>query len=1049
MATLLVAAVVGGTTVGMPVAPASADSPPGPQALLVKAPDGAPVVARYDAADFGVDPTGSHDSRAALQAAVDAAASTGGGVVWLGAGRYLLTGGIQIPKSVSLLGAWRDPDDATDLEERDDLTVLIAQPDPASSTPLVTVGGSAGVEGVTVFYPEQHADDPIAYAPTVKLADRGEDFTTLRHVTLVNPYEAVRVGPEGNELHWMNEVYASPLKKGITIDFATDVGRIEGVHLSPEYWERWDGTSAESIAAFTRENLTGLEIGRSDGQYLTDLDVTDAAIGIRMRKDVAVAGDPVTSANGQFTYVSLDRVNRGLVLEELNTQGVQLTKASIHANVGENPVAIEIAPSLNDTVLQCHECEIAAPDGTGVLLSEGTDGAVSLHGGSIAAGTSRAAVVDGGALSVTATTVGRTADRSAPILVTAGAGAVTVAGLAEDDVQLVDRDRSQISVVAKAPKQDAAPERPEHEVPAGPKGKTVVDVTAAPYRAAADGSADATAAVQRALDDVAADKGGIVFLPPGTYRMDGTLDVPRGVELRGAQVTSFHSNGAATRLLTTQGAGKAKGTPFITLQRGAGVTGLLIWYPEQKADAVTEYPFAIKLAGRDAWVRYVNFGNAYQGVDAETANTTGHQIDWLIGAPLKTGLAVGGGSSHGTVRHAHYNPHLWFRTIGSGLPGAPADYDSMIKLFFQIMGFQDRNLTTFRFGDAKNEVVDMSFGYRGHYGVHLAPQDGRGFSGLLWGLWVDGLIVSYQVDGTSGKGVDCVNCSGNAVPDGWDPTTDTTTPPPPESLSEAYIRVSSAAGDKTRVRFSNWVAGAFNFTPNYGVIVQAGRVDFSQAYFLANAKDDRGTLLLQGGETTAVNVVFGRIGKINANRDGMERQAPLTEVVAGAEARGRISVVLGRDGFTAVLPSGKKAVTVDGAVWRPSPAAAPVPFEPTDTIPTAYIELLYTEVLGRPADPGGIAFHEAFFQNDGCSVATLRQRSYGFFESGEFTARGLTDAEKAGVLYRSILQREPSDQERAAVADRLASGLAITVISDELYATTEFLGLARSLCEVD
>jgi hypothetical protein len=1046
LATALVAAVVASLMATMSPVAATAAPPPGAQALLKADPEGAPVIARYDAAQFGVDPSGANDSTAAIQTALNAAASTGGGVVWLGPGRYLLSGSLQIPKSVSLLGAWRDPDDVDRIEGRKDLTVLLATPDPSAGTPLITVGPSAGVQGVTVFYPNQRADAPVVYPATVKMADRGEDFTTLRHVTLVNPYEAIRIGPEGNELHWLNEVHASPLKKGVTIDYATDVGRIEGLYLSPRYWERWNGTSATTISAFTRENLTGVEIGRSDGQYLTNLEVTDAAVGLRMRKDVAVAGDPVTAANGQFTYVTLNRVNRGIVLEALNTQGVQLTKASVTADVGPDPVAIQIAPTLADTVLQCQDCDLAAPQGTAVHLESGTDGVVSLHGGSIAGGATRAAVVDGGALSITDTKVGRTADGAAPVLATPGAGAVSVAGLKDRDVEVVDRGREQISILDKTPRIAEAPDRPKHPKPAGPRGTTVTDVTAAPYRAASDGSADVTAVVQRALDSTAK-KGGIVFLPPGTYRFDGTLNVPRGVELRGAQITSFHSNGAATRLFTTQGRGDAAGTPFITLDRGAGATGFLIWYPDQRADEVSEYPFAIKLAGRDTWVRFVGFGNAYQGVDAESANTTGHQIDWLIGAPLKTGLAIGGGSSGGVVRHVHYNPHLWFRTIGSGLPGAPADYDRMIELFFQIMRYQDRNLTQFRFGDAKNEVVDMSFGYRGHNGVHLAPHDGRGFSGLLWGLWVDGLIVSYLVEGTSRDGVDCVNCSGNAVPEGYDPATDSIIPPPPETLTEAYVKVTPAAGDRTRVRFSNWVAGAFNFTPNWGAVIQAGQVSFAQAYFLANAKEDRGTMLLQGGDTTAVNVVFGRIGKINASRDGMERQDPLTEVVATPDARGSISVIVGRDGFTAVLPEGRRTVTADGAVWRPSQEEPPAPFEPTDVIPTGYIERLYTEVLARPGDPGGISYNEEFFRTGGCSVATLRDRSYGFFGSGEFTARNLSDLDKAGVVYRAVLDREPTDAERAQAAERLAAGESITVLSDELYASTEFLVLAREICQ--
>ena len=73
-----------------------------------------------------------------------------------------------------------------------------------------------------------------------------------------------------------------------------------------------------------------------------------------------------------------------------------------------------------------------------------------------------------------------------------------------------------------------------------PKGKTV-DVTKAPYGADPSGKKDATAAIQKALDAVGKQGGGVVFLPAGTYRLvppkgkSSALFVRHsGVVLRGA-----------------------------------------------------------------------------------------------------------------------------------------------------------------------------------------------------------------------------------------------------------------------------------------------------------------------------------------------------------------------------------------------------------------------------------------------------------------------------------------------------------------------------------
>ncbi len=77
-------------------------------------------------------------------------------------------------------------------------------------------------------------------------------------------------------------------------------------------------------------------------------------------------------------------------------------------------------------------------------------------------------------------------------------------------------------------------------IPADPPGETV-DVTQAPYYADNTGAADATSAIQAAINDISTIGGGVVYLPAGTYRIrppdgsDCALRIQRsGVVLRGA-----------------------------------------------------------------------------------------------------------------------------------------------------------------------------------------------------------------------------------------------------------------------------------------------------------------------------------------------------------------------------------------------------------------------------------------------------------------------------------------------------------------------------------
>ncbi|MEC0310999.1 glycosyl hydrolase family 28-related protein [Paenibacillus lautus] len=60
--------------------------------------------------------------------------------------------------------------------------------------------------------------------------------------------------------------------------------------------------------------------------------------------------------------------------------------------------------------------------------------------------------------------------------------------------------------------------RGEEEIPRTKKNKRI-DVTKAPYHADSSGGSDATAAIQKAIDDASALGGGVVYLPKGTYQV--------------------------------------------------------------------------------------------------------------------------------------------------------------------------------------------------------------------------------------------------------------------------------------------------------------------------------------------------------------------------------------------------------------------------------------------------------------------------------------------------------------------------------------------------
>ena len=141
-------------------------------------------------------------------------------------------------------------------------------------------------------------------------------------------------------------------------------------------------------------------------------------------------------------------------------------------------------------------------------------------------------------------------------------------------------------------------------------------VTEAPYNADLTGAKDATAAIQQALDAVAALNGGVVYLPAGKYRLNGSLRLGYGVSLAGA------GGGAAeTLLLAYYGRGET-GKPALlnAVDPETGVIGLSIFYPEQKPDAVV--PYSVTIGGNIATVKNVTLFNSFCGIEPRMFNAT-------------------------------------------------------------------------------------------------------------------------------------------------------------------------------------------------------------------------------------------------------------------------------------------------------------------------------------------------------------------------------------------------------------------------------------------
>jgi len=267
---------------------ASAQSDPVPTRLVIgqfPSDDYAVVSAIVTDAAYGAVPDGLTDCTEPIQHALDAVSALGGGVVFLPSGRYLCSGSLRVPAAVTLRGDWKRPSLPPYLAVDGSILMPTGGRGDPYATPFMSFQCGSCIRNLTIWYPDQSANSIAAYPWTIATdtSSRIDNFT-VENVTLVNPYQAIRFGPQNNLIGLLRNVYGTPLKTGVSIDFATDTSRFSNIGFSPQYWmccRLGVPQSAASIKRYLSVNGTGLLIGRDDGQCLYNIDIEGYAVGIR------------------------------------------------------------------------------------------------------------------------------------------------------------------------------------------------------------------------------------------------------------------------------------------------------------------------------------------------------------------------------------------------------------------------------------------------------------------------------------------------------------------------------------------------------------------------------------------------------------------------------------------------------------------------------------------------------------------------------------------------------------------------------------------------
>jgi hypothetical protein len=284
--------------------------------------------------EVGAAGDGKTDDTAAFQKALDAAGQHGGGTVYAPPGRYLMKGTLQLRGGVTLRGSYSCVPSHTGLRNAgqakpgDDGTALLvtAGRGAENGEPFLTLNTNSTVAGLTVYYPEQIADEqPLPYPWTIAM--RGKNPAVL-DVELLNAYQGIDASQ--NERHNIRNVTGQPLRRGIWVDAIYDIGRIENVHFNP-WW-----SSNRKLEAWQMQNGEAFLFGRADWEYVLNTFCFGYRTGYKFVQTAT------GSCNGNFLGIGADDCNRAILVEQSAAYGLLITNGEFTSFQGDDPTMIEV-----------------------------------------------------------------------------------------------------------------------------------------------------------------------------------------------------------------------------------------------------------------------------------------------------------------------------------------------------------------------------------------------------------------------------------------------------------------------------------------------------------------------------------------------------------------------------------------------------------------------------------------------------------------------------------------------------------------------------------
>ncbi len=762
------------------------------------------------------------DATARIQSAIDECAANGGGTVYLSAGRYVLKTPLTVRRAVVLRGE-NDPTVEKDAAKNTVLEAYHGENNP-DGEPQIIMRECSGLKDVVIVYPKQTIADAVPYSPAIR--QHGVDSMTVENVVLVNPWRGIQCGPDANELHFIKNVEMTALDVGIYIDMTTDIGRIQGFTVNPECYAEYFGVPVSEVRAYTLAHTTAVFMARSDWEYSYDIAAAYCKVGVK----ITAVKD--SGPNAQISGVKLENCDIGFEIIDVNPYGIALSDSVIAADIGGLTAAVVVRDSFR-TAVQMNGVDFRGTGGYKTFLDHDGQGFLSFVDCTFVGQAETVADIRNGgaafircAFDVCGTDL-RFSDRvtCAQVLGCTSGGENKTAVKIENNASA---DTFELIYSAERKNYPKASRGGFKNYPynANPAKELLFNVEdyGAKRSFTEELPPDSTEAIRAAISAAKEAGGGIVYLPGGRYFVEGTLNIPTGVELRGVAEVPMHTMGGGSVLITNHGKGDENAEPFVTLEEKAGVRGVLFYNLDQNSEEPVEYPYAVQSRGKYCYVIHAVFVNMWRSLDMATYPSEGHYVSYIAGAPFRMGVYLGSNAGEGWVENIQFNPHYWFR---SNLPNHPNE-----RTWHTFWHHQMKNLEALKFGYNEKEHLLGTFVFAAKHGLSFEKQDGRGTNGKFLGHGTDSGLVALYLGG--GGEVELINTQlVNIEAEG----------------RRSYIYAEPDAG---KYRIYNTLMWG---DPHYAAIFDGGDIFIEQLNLVAPGKE---AVVVNGGEIELASVFFQR-----------------------------------------------------------------------------------------------------------------------------------------------------------------------------------------------